>query len=144
VLARKTRLTVVWKQCASYEDAEEFDHVVYLFEIKGRPFYWGKAEESFFGGPKRERRSDRTEHCGRYGPGYDHLVKAFLLQKGHRLFIGKLGKSGRERVKSVELYLIRTYGSRMQPFCGREPPCLDVKHTGVRPRCIQDADVTRK
>jgi hypothetical protein len=130
------RAALTWRRCRTYEQAEDFDHVVYLFELEGKAFYWGKAEMSFFGGAKRKRDSDGKQHCGRYGPGYDHLVRAFLMRRG-RLYIGSPNGRARRHIRAVERFLIDRYGSTMQGLPQNDPRGVAVEHAGDLPRCVR-------
>ena len=48
----------------------DYSRVIYLHEWNGKPFYWGKAHNSFFGGHKRKLNG--LEASGRYNAGYRH------------------------------------------------------------------------
>lgn len=119
-----------WKRYSSYEAAQNCHCVVYLFEGEGRPLYWGKADRSFFGGPKRTL--GQTTACGRYGPSYDHLVTAFL-KLGGRLYIGNPTLPNGVTLDDVEDFFI----VNCPPAIPAEPPKLRldllIENTGARP-----------
>ena len=45
-------MKINWIRCRSYDEARDYSRVIYLHEWDGKPFYWGKAHNSFFGGHK--------------------------------------------------------------------------------------------
>ena len=65
-------MKIKWIRCHSYDEARHYSRIIYLHEWHGRPFYWGKAENSFFGGHMRER--DGLKASGRYNAGYRHWI----------------------------------------------------------------------
>ena len=46
-------MTIDWTLCKSYEEAKDFYGSIYLHMWENKPFYWGKAHNSFFGGSSR-------------------------------------------------------------------------------------------
>jgi hypothetical protein len=122
-----------WRRYTNYEDAQNCNGVVYLFEGKGRPYYWGKADQSCFGGNKRPL--GYVTACGRYGTSYDHLVTAFMMLGG-RLYIGKPAMPEGVTLDDVEDSLIAKY----PPHIPAKPPKprfnLRVLNVGSKPACL--------
>ena len=87
-----------------------FLRVIYLHEWDGKPFYWGKANNSFFGGGKRER--DGLKASARYNAGYRHWIEG-CLRHGGALYIGRLDDEAITHIDEIENYLIHTYGQEM-------------------------------
>jgi hypothetical protein len=48
-------MKITWVCCRSYDEARDYPRIIYLHEWNGKPFYWGKADKSFFGGHMREK-----------------------------------------------------------------------------------------
>ena len=122
-----------WKRHKSYEDAQGCHGVVYLFEGKGRPFYWGKADRSYFGGNKRQL--GEREACARYCTSYEHLITSFLMLDG-RLYIGEPTLPKGVTLDHVEDYLITEF----PPVIPARPPKthlnLRLVNTGDLPACL--------
>lgn len=47
-------MKITWQLCLTYDEAKDRHRVIYLHEWDDKPFYWGKAHNSFFGGGKRQ------------------------------------------------------------------------------------------
>jgi len=126
-------MKITWVCCRSYEDAQDYSRIIYLHEWGGEPFYWGKIENSFFGGNPRPRDGQRLS--GRYAPSYRHWIEG-CLRHGARLYIGKLDDEALQRMDELEKSLIHRYGSemnkRIEPFAKH----IDVQHAGDIPSCI--------
>jgi len=69
-------MKIKWIRCHSYEEARNYSRIIYLHEWHGKPFYWGKAENSFFGGHMRAR--DGLKASGRYNASYRHWIEGCL------------------------------------------------------------------
>jgi hypothetical protein len=126
-------MKINWIRCRSYKEAQDYCRVIYLHEWDGKPFYWGKCHNSFFGGGKRKR--DGLEASGRYNPGYRHWVEG-CLRHGGRLYIGKLDEEALRCVDEVENYLIHTYGHVMNSKAATLARQLQIEHEGDIPQSI--------
>jgi len=130
-------MQISWKLCRTYCEAQDFTGVVYLQEWNGKPFYWGIADRSFFGGNKRKYKN--TKRSGRYNPGYKHWIEG-CLRHGGLLYIGDPEKRESRPVtlKKIESYLIGTYGSEMQGELKRTTRGgkLALEHVGDVPLSI--------
>ena len=100
-------MRIVWLRCESYKAARDFWGIIYVHECDGKPFYWGKAHKSFFGGHMRTR--DGLTASGRYNAGYRHWIEG-CLRHGARLYVGKLDEEALRCVDELERYLIHTHG----------------------------------
>ncbi len=126
-------MKITWVRRPSYEAARDYSRIIYLHEWEGKPFYWRKAHNSFFGGHKRRR--DGLEASGRYNAGYRHWIEG-CLRHGGRLYVGRLDDEALQRVNDLENYLIYTFGSEMNSkvqFPGQQ---LLVEHEGDIPFSI--------
>jgi hypothetical protein len=126
-------MKVNWIRCRSYEQARDYSRIIYLHEWDGKPFYWGKAHKSFFGGHKRRR--DELEASGRYNAGYRHWIEG-CLRHGGRLYIGKLDEEALSCVDEVENFLIHTYGHEMNNKVAAPIRQLQIEHEGDVPQSI--------
>lgn len=129
-------MAITWRKCESYEEAQDYSGVIYLFEWGGKPHYWGIANGSFFGGNPRWCGCVDRKLNPRYNPGYRHLIDG-SLQHGACLYIGKLDDEDRENIKDIENYLIYTYPSEMNIMNAEvQPEELDIEHIGDIPYTI--------
>ncbi len=126
-------MKITWVRCRTYEEARDHSRVIYLHEWHGKPFYWGKAHNSFFGGHKRI--SGELRASGRYNAGYRHWIEG-CLRHGASLYIGKLDAEAVRLIDELERYLISRYGQVMN--VKRDTPAgrLHVEHAGEIPRSI--------
>jgi hypothetical protein len=126
-------MKVNWIRCRSYEQARDYSRIIYLHEWAGKPFYWGKAENSYFGGNKRTR--DGVKISARYGPSYQHWIEA-CLRHGGRLYIGELDEEALGCLDEVENFLIHTYGHVMNKKVAAPIRQLQIEHEGDVPQSI--------
>lgn len=100
-----------WKCCYSYNEAKNYSRIIYLHKWNVKPFYWGKANNSFFGRHKRKR--DNLHASGRYNSGYQHWIDGCLCNGGV-LYIGKLENIALEQIDRWEQKLHNLfYGQEM-------------------------------
>jgi hypothetical protein len=125
-------MTITWKRCFSYEDARNYTGIIYLHEWDGKPFYWGKAHNSYFGGHMRTFNEGKIS--GRYNVGYRHWIEG-CLRHGAKLYIGLLDEEGLSTISAVENYLINTYPSEMNTKKVQSIP-LTITHQSEVPTCI--------
>lgn len=130
-------MKIEWVLCASYEEAKDYSRVIYLHVWHDKPFYWGKAHNSFFGGHKRNK--DGLHASGRYNSGYRHWIEG-CLRHGGSLYIAKLDSVALKIIDEVENYLIHTYGHEMNTKVSVPLRTLRIEHTGQIPLFI----LTRK
>ena len=123
-MIQQNKIIMLWIECSSYEDAQDYHGCVYIFEWAGKPFYIGMS-----GINKR--------FGGRYGGSYRHLIEApFMYEKQlFRLFIGSLllneGITEND-IENIEHKLI----DEMDPLGNRQKkdyPDLILKHIGDVP-----------
>ena len=126
-------MKINWVRCESYEQARDHSGIVYLHEWDGRPFYWGKAQNSFFGGHKRKHGT--LNASGRYNAGYRHWIEG-CLRHGAKLYVGQLDAEARANIDEVENYLIATYGHVMNTKVKEPLRQLTIEHTGAVPDSI--------
>ena len=126
-------MKINWIRCRSYDEARDYSRVIYPHEWDGKPFYWGKAHTSFFGGHKRKQ--DGPEASGRYNAGYRHWIEG-CLRPGGRLYIGKLDEEALRCVDEVENYLIHTCGHEMNSKVAAPTRQLQIEHEGDIPQSI--------
>ncbi len=126
-------MRIVWLRCESYKAARDFWGIIYVHECDGKPFYWGKAHKSFFGGHMRTR--DGLTASGRYNAGYRHWIEG-CLRHGARLYVGKLDEEALRCVDELERYLIHTHGSDMNSRTGPPSRQLSIQHEGEVPLSI--------
>ena len=129
-------MKIQWQLVKSYDEAKDFFQVVYLHEWHGRPFYWGKVDESVFGGTPRNLGGRRRN--GRYNPGYKHWIEG-CLRHGARLYIGQLEDEGNFTLDQIEDFLIAKYPSEMNARVGVPIPIMEVNHDGDVPLSILGA-----
>lgn len=126
-------MRIIWVRCERYEDARNYSRIIYLHEWHGKPFYWGKAHNSFFGGHKRTQGG--LTASGRYNAGYRHWIEG-CLRHGGRLYVGRLDEEALRCVDELEKFLIHRYGSevnsRMEPAAQQ----LLIQHEGDIPLSI--------
>ena len=128
-------MQIDWIQCATYESAKDHTGIIYLHEWNDKPFYWGKAERSFFGGGHR-RNNGGLYASGRYNSGYRHWIEG-CLQHGGKLYVGRLDPESLRQINQVENYLICTYGHVMNTRFKCPPAPLHIKHVGSLPACLR-------
>lgn len=126
-------MKITWVKCETYDEAKDYSEVIYLHEWSGKPFYWGKAHKSFFGGHKRSR--DGLNASGRYNSGYRHWIEG-CLKHGACLFIGKLDAEAIEKIDELENYLIHKYGHVMNARVETPENEMAVEHCGDIPYTI--------
>lgn len=136
-----TTMKIKWKRCHSYEEARNYSRIIYLHEWEGRPFYWGKAHNSFFGGHKRK--CDGLEASGRYNAGYRHWIEG-CLRHGASLYIGQLDDEALGCVDELENQLIHTYGTVMNTKVFPPLRKLIVQHEGDVPLCLRSSPESDK
>ncbi|MCK9398338.1 MAG: hypothetical protein M0Q44_22475 [Methylobacter sp.] len=129
-------MKIVWHHCTSYEEARNYSRIIYLHEWNDKPFYWGMAHNSFFGGHMREL--DGLRASGRYNTGYRHWIEG-CLRHGAKLYIGSLSKEALEHIIEVENFLIYTYGHEMNTKVTPPARLLEIKHIGSVPVSITGA-----
>ncbi|MEO3723637.1 hypothetical protein ABHN98_03775 [Pseudomonas syringae] len=129
-------MKITWVRCATYEEAKNKYRVIYLHEWDDKPFYWGKAHNSFFGGHMRKI----GDFCasGRYNAGYRHWIEG-CLRHGAKLYIGALSELALANINDVENWLIHTYGHEMNTRVRAPSVQLSIEHLGDVPASIQFA-----
>jgi len=130
-------MKITWTRCNSYEEARDYSRIIYLHEWNGKPFYWGKAHNSFFGGHKRKRGD--LHASGRYNAGYRHWIEG-CLQHGGRLYVGQLDEEALAQVDAIENYLIHTYGHQMNKKVDAPVQKLNIQHLGDVPVSISNLE----
>lgn len=131
-------MRITWQRCCTYEEARGKARIIYLHEWDDKPFYWGKAHESFFGGHKRSLNG--LTASGRYNAGYRHWIEG-CLRHGAKLYVGQLDAEALVQMDEVENYLIFTYGYEMNTLW-RAPLCaLKIEHDGDVPATIRNHHV---
>lgn len=128
-------MEINWILCSSYHEAKDYARIIYLHAWNDRPFYWGKAHNSFFGGHKRKK--DGLNASGRYNAGYRHWIEG-CLRHGAKLYIGQLDTEALAAIDEVENYLIATYGHEMNTRLIVPPRALVIKHSGDVPSFLLD------
>ena len=126
-------MKITWTRCRTYDAAKNFTRVIYLHEWNAKPFYWGKAHRSYFGGNRRKRGKGKAS--GRYASGYRHWIEA-CLQNGAALYVGKLNSKALRNINRVESFLMHTYKTPMNTVRGSKPE-ITVKHAGDVPKSIR-------
>lgn len=126
-------MKIIWTICTSYEHAKNHSRIIYLHAWNNKPFYWGKAHNSFFGGGKR--RLGDLFASGRYNSGYRHWIEG-CLQHGAQLYIGQLDKEALDNIDEVENFLIFMYGHVMNTKVRQPKRQLDIEHAGSIPAFI--------
>jgi hypothetical protein len=128
-------MQITWTACKTYAEARDYSRIIYLHEWDGKPFYWGKAHNSHFGGHKRE--IDGLEASGRYNSGYRHWIEG-CLRHGAKLYVGRLDAEALECIDEVEHYLIRTYGHEVNTRVKDSVRQLAIVHVGDVPDSIRN------
>lgn len=126
-------MKITWVLCNSYAEAKDHYRVIYLHEWDDKPFYWGKAHNSFFGGHKRT--VDDFQASGRYNSGYRHWIEG-CLRHGAKLYIGILNEASLNAIDEVENFLIATYGHVMNTRVTLPTRTLTITHRGSVPATI--------
>ena len=126
-------MEISWQRCDTYAEARNATGIIYLHEWDDKPFYWGKAHRSFFGGHRR--RIGDLLASGRYNSGYRHWIEG-CLQHGAKLFIGTPSPDALARIDEVENFLIHTYGHVMNTRVKEPPENLQIEHRGEAPACL--------
>lgn len=127
-------MQITWNNCKTYEDARDYSRIIYLHEWDNKPFYWGKAHNSFFGGHKRKK--DGLHASGRYNAGYRHWIEG-CLRHGAKLYVGVLDEEALAYIDEVENFLIHTYGHVMNTKVDAPVRRLDIQHAGDVPASIR-------
>lgn len=127
-------MTITWACHKTYKDACNFTGVIYLHEWDNKPFYWGKAHMSFFGGGSRKHESGKRS--GRYNSGYRHWIEG-CLQHGAKLYIGNLDEEAMLHIDDVENFLICTYPGPPDINKRKRPlKQMEIVHKGEVPAFI--------
>ena len=126
-------MKITWNRCFTYKEACDYTGVIYLHEWDEKPFYWGKAHNSFFGGHSRKYNANKMS--GRYNSGYSHWIEG-CLRHGARLYIGELENEALESINEIENYLISTYPSEMNKRKSLLQE-LNLTHEGEVPKSIK-------
>ena len=126
-------MKIEWILCSSYNEAKDYSRIIYLHAWNDKPFYWGKAHNSFFGGHKRMK--DGLHASGRYNTGYRHWIEG-CLRHGAKLYIGKLDIEALKHVDELENYLIYKYGHVMNTKVSDPTRQLNIIHSGDVPPFI--------
>lgn len=126
-------MKITWKRCCTYDDARDHCRVIYLHEWHGKPFYWGKAHNSFFGG--HTRRIGDLRASGRYNSGYRHWIEG-CLRHGAKLYVGQLSDDALASISEVENFLIHTYGHEMNTRVALPKRVLHIEHAGDVPASV--------
>lgn len=129
-------MTITWKHCITYDQARNETGIIYLHEWDNKPFYWGKAHKSYFGGHMRKYEEGKIS--GRYNAGYRHWIEG-CLRHGAKLYVGKLDADGFVAIDAIENYLIAQYGSEMNKKVTK-PADLTIEHIGDVPASIRFAE----
>ncbi|SOD88522.1 hypothetical protein [Spirosoma fluviale] len=125
-------MKIIWKLCLTYEDARNYTGIIYLHEWNDKPFYWGKADKSYFGGHKRICNENKIS--GRYNVGYRHWIEG-CLKHGAKLYIGILDEEALKSISMIENYMIDKYPSEMNKK-KLQPVQLAIVHAGDVPASI--------
>jgi hypothetical protein len=128
---------IEWIQCQNYDEAKNYSGVIYLHERDGKPFYWGKADNSFFGGHKRKL--DGLHASGRYNSGYRHWIEG-CLRYGAKLYIGRPEAEARSKIAYIENFLIHKYPSVMNDQVIQPAQPLTIRHIGAVPTSVPPED----
>ncbi|TGM04719.1 hypothetical protein EHQ86_11005 [Leptospira yasudae] len=130
------QVKINWKLCKSYEEAKDHINGIYLHEIKGEPFYWGKVSKSIFGGNKRKL--DGTTFNPRYGLGYRHWIEGSLRQ-GAKLYIGQLEERSRTKdlIGWIEETLIKEFPTEFNRRKAEKGLTIELTHSGNMPHCLK-------
>ncbi|MCA0232276.1 MAG: hypothetical protein LCH91_17535 [Bacteroidetes bacterium] len=126
-------MILTWKKCLTYEQARNYRNIIYLHEWYDKPFYWGKAHKSFFGGHMREMAGFRAS--GRYNVGYRHWIEG-CLKHGASLYITEIDQNGEYTIDEVENYLIANYPSEMNRKPLKSAKIINLTHFGEVPNSL--------
>jgi hypothetical protein len=126
-------MQITWIKCNSYDEAKNYSRVIYLHEWDNKPFYWGKAHNSFFGGHKRKL--DDLHASGRYNSGYRHWIEG-CLRHGAKLYIAKLDDEALQNIDELENFLIYKYGHEMDTKVKKPTREIQITHLGEVPLFI--------
>jgi hypothetical protein len=129
-------MKITWILCNSYAEARDHSRIIYLHEWNHKPFYWGKAHNSFFGGHKRKK--GELNASGRYNSGYRHWIEG-CLRHGAKLYVGQLDEEALDAIDEVENLLIHTYGHVMNSRVTAPSRKLEIQHCGSVPVFISHA-----
>lgn len=128
-------LKIHWTKCLSYDEAKNFHGVVYVHVWNQKPFYWGKAHHSIFGGNPRKN-DEGAKMNPRYNAGYRHWIEG-CLRNGGELYVGKLDNQNLDSIDEVENYLIEKFGTEMTQRSAPIKNELNLSHTGDVPVFIK-------
>ncbi|MEQ1592583.1 MAG: hypothetical protein ABL892_09370 [Thiobacillaceae bacterium] len=128
-------MKIIWTRCNTYAEARDRSRIIYLHEWNDKPFYWGKAHKSHFGGHKRKLNG--LDASGRYNSGYRHWIEG-CLRHGAKLYVGQLDEEALAAVDEVENYLIHTYGHEMNTRVRTPKSKLTIEHLGDVPASISN------
>ncbi|MBD8190560.1 hypothetical protein IFR35_03910 [Pseudomonas fluorescens] len=126
-------MKITWQRCMTYEEAKDYHRVIYLHEWSDKPFYWGKAHNSFFGGHPRQ--IGDLHASGRYNSGYRHWIEG-CLRHGAKLYVGQMSDLALASIDDVENWLIHTYGHEMNIRVRSPTALLNIEHLGDVPASI--------
>ena len=126
-------MRITWQRCHTYDEAKDHCRVIYLHEWNDKPFYWGKAHNSFFGGHSRQIGGLRAS--GRYNSGYRHWIEG-CLRHGAKLYVGHLSDLALASINEVENYLIHSYGHEMNTRVSTPARQLVIEHCGDVPASV--------
>ena len=130
------KIQITWKRSLTYESSRDFTGVIYLHEWNGRPFYWGKAERSHFGGSSRKNHKGEKV-AARYNPGYRHWIEG-CLQHGGKLYFGQVEEPHSRQLSEIEKYLItnfQTDNNKRKSI--NNHISFEIEHLGDIPECIK-------
>lgn len=128
--------TLKWNLCETYDSAKDFTKIIYLHESRGKPFYWGIARNSFFGGHTRTINGFRAS--GRYNSGYRHWIEG-CLASGAKLYIAEIVSGNNEFIAEVETKLINTHRTEANKRVLECVHDIIIEHTGSVPTCCLPA-----
>lgn len=137
-----TSIKIHWVKCRSYKEAQGFRGIVYVHSWNDKPFYWGKAEKSYFGGGTRKH-SDGSKQSSRYNYGYRHWIEG-CLRHGGSLHIGKLDSKGKEIIDQLENYLINWYPPEINKKSKPLTDDIPIIHSGDIPPFIKKENPNSK
>jgi hypothetical protein len=129
------KIQITWIRSLNYESSRDFTGVIYLHEWHGKPFYWGKAERSHFGGSSRNNRKGEKV-AARYNPGYRHWIEG-CLQNGGKLYFGQIEAKHSKHLGEVEKYLITCFPTdNNKRKSNVNDIAFRIEHHGDIPECI--------
>lgn len=128
-------MKITWTYCKTYDDAKDYQGVVYLHEWDNEPFYWGVADKSKFGG-NRQKIDAGSYLNPRYGSSYKHWIEG-CLRHGAKLYIGSITEDEGKAVFDVEKQLIHDFPSEMN--AAEISQRILIKHEGEIPKSIANA-----